>query len=343
MRTVWILALAASLGLGAVSIPASAAERSAEKTFGEPNPEQALVYLIREKRFQGGGRTMFVYADEQFLGTLDNSSYTFAHLAPGEHLLWLNWAKINKPISVEAGKTYYFNLWAAIDELDEATGKAFIAALAAYATPSAEERETSAKHIEERYGKARQVAAAKPKDEPERVGSEKKREAHIAAWPKTDLAAFSILCIETFAMADPKAAARTKEYLVETAPARLRDMIARNLAEAFSEVRSGDACEAAPGVAVLRGRFTQYKPGSDTARLMVAGAGSAHLEMDLELVDAASQARLAALPVDRTWAAGGVIGASRGIEEMEKNLAYELAIYLRRARGVTAPEPAEPK
>jgi hypothetical protein len=28
---------------------------------------------MREGRFQGGGRTMFVYSDDQFVGTLDNT------------------------------------------------------------------------------------------------------------------------------------------------------------------------------------------------------------------------------------------------------------------------------
>lgn len=95
-------------------------------------------------------------------------------------------------------------------------------------------------------------------------------------------------------------------------------------------------------MAILRGKFTQYKPGSDTARLMIAGAGAAHLEMELELVDGGAQSRLAALPVDRTWAWGGAAGASRGIEEMEKNLAYELAIYLQRARAAAGAESPPP-
>jgi hypothetical protein len=329
-----LLVLVSVLHPAASGHPVAAATRSAEKTMGEPRPDQALVYLIREKRFQGGGRTMFVYAGQQFLGSLDNDSYTFAYLEPGEHLLWLNWAKINKPVTVEAGKTYYFNLWATIDELDAATAEAFLRAVGAYVTPTAKETGTSAEHIAERYGKAQQVAAKKPKDEPERAGGEKSREAHIAKWPKADLAAYPMLCVEDFAMADPKAAERTKEYLIETAPRRLPELIVKGLGtQGFAEVRRGALCEGATGVVVLRGRFTQYKPGSETARLMVAGAGSAHLEMELELVEGSTGALLAALPVDRTWAWGGVVGASRGIEEMERNLACELVTYLRRARG----------
>jgi hypothetical protein len=50
---------------------------------------------------------MFVYADQQFVGALDNNTYTSAYLPPGKHLLWLNWAKINTEIELEAGKTHY--------------------------------------------------------------------------------------------------------------------------------------------------------------------------------------------------------------------------------------------
>ena len=90
---------------------------------------------------------------------------------------------------------------------------------------------------------------------------------------------------------------------------------------------------------MLKAQITQYKPGSETARLMIAGAGSSQLEMDAQLVDAESGREIARFSVDRTWAWGGTLGASRGIEEMERNLAYELALYLRRAKTGEPPPP----
>ena len=38
------------------------------------------------------------------------------------------------------------------------------------------------------------------------------------------------------------------------------------------------------------------------------------------------------------WAWGGAVGASRGISDLEKNVAYEIASYLRNARGLALPE-----
>jgi hypothetical protein len=319
---------------------ASAAQKSPQKQRGEVTADSALVYFLREAHFQGGGRTMFVYADDQFVGTLDNNCYTFAPLPPGKHLLWLNWSRINAEVELEAGKTYYFNVWDKIRPVDEALGDTMIDALGGYCTPAPKEQATSAEHIAERYGKAQQRAAAKPADQPDATAL-RRREENVAKWPRADLAAYQLLVIEDFAMTDPEAAARKKAYLVETAPKRIADQVARELGSGvFAEVLRGAAAEPRPGALLLRARITQYKPGSETARLMVAGAGAAHLEMTAELVDGDSGRVLATLPADRTWAWGGMLGAARGIEEMERNVAYELALYLERNRGGAPAEPS---
>src|SRR5688500_9586176 len=152
MSTVRFLISAAMLALSLL-VPSTAlgANRSPEKQLAEPRADAALVYLIREKRFVGGGRTMFVFSDQTFLGTLDNDSYTFAYLPPGKHLLWLNWAKINTEVDVEAGKTYYYAIWTNFDALDETSGKAYLGGVGAYATPTEREVAKGAEHIEERY------------------------------------------------------------------------------------------------------------------------------------------------------------------------------------------------
>src|ERR1041384_6892431 len=97
LRACCVLAMT---GLCLVPLPARAAETTKERVLGEQRAAAALVYLIRKGRFQGGGRTMFVYADETFLGVLDNGTYTFAYVAPGTHLLWTNWTSRRKEIDV---------------------------------------------------------------------------------------------------------------------------------------------------------------------------------------------------------------------------------------------------
>jgi hypothetical protein len=87
---------------------------------------------------------------------------------------------------------------------------------------------------------------------------------------------------------------------------------------------------------VLRGRITQYKPGSAAGRAMLAGVGAARLDFEAVLVDAATGAELARFADERSWSWGGVVGASGGIDTIEQNLAYELALYLERCRGAAA-------
>lgn len=340
MTSKWQAVAAAVVGCTVLAVEAGAAVKSPAKAFGEPRPDEALVYFIREGRFVGSARTMFLYADQQFLGTLDNDTYTFAYVPPGKHLFWLNWARISTEVDLEAGKEYYFSVWDRFNDLGADSGKAFIQAAKAYAKPEPKEEKTSAEHIRERYGKAQKYAAAKPEGTPGPVGSQKRREEHVAEWPKVDLTRYTILFLEDFAMTDPKAGDRKKEHLVQTAPRRLPDLVAKSLGDGvFQEVRRGPA-EAVADAVVLRAKLTQYKPGNETARFLIAGAGSAQLEMEAELLDAQTGERVSRLAADRTWAWGGVLGASRGIEEIEANLAYELALYLKRSKG--GEKPAQP-
>jgi hypothetical protein len=318
--------------------PVTGAEKSAKKVLGEVKPDQALLYLIREGHMQAAARTMFVFADQEFLGTIDNNSYTFAYLPPGKYLLWLNWAQVNTEVELAAGKTYYFNIFGTFDVLDEVSGQAFLKGIKSYVTPEPAELEKSKEHIQERYGKATASAAKKPKDAPKATNLDR-RAKHIAAWPKLDLTAYDVLCLDPIVMADPKAADRKQGYLVESAPVRMANLLAENLGSAvFREVRQGVPCEAAAGVAQLRTRITQYKPGSDAARMMLAGAGSAQLEAEVTVLDGATGKSLVAFEAKGLWAWGGALGAARGISDLEKNVAYEIASYLKNAKGVALPE-----
>lgn len=333
----WVVVVALVV---ASCMPASllAATKSAEKQFGEVRANEALVYLIREKRFVGSGRTMFVYAGESFLATLDNNSYAFAYLPPGKHLLWTNWAKINVEAELEAGKTYYYAIWTSFDPLDEASGEAYVKGIDSFASPTPAEIEKSAEHIRERYGKAVASAAKKPDDASQATNLSLRAE-HIARWPKVDLATYPVLCLEPFVMADPKAADRSQDYQVESAPQRLAKLVTDNIgAETFAEVRQAESCEPAAGTAVLRVSITQYKPGSDTARFLLVGAGSAQIELVATLTDAQSGEILVTFEPKGLWAWGGAVGVSRGISDLEKNVAFEVTSYLKQARGIALPE-----
>jgi len=317
----------------ALFVPAArAVTKATEKVFGEPHEAEALVYFLREPRFQGSARTMFLYADETFLGVLDNAAYTFAYLEPGAHLLWLNWAKVTDEVELEAGAVYYFTVWSRFVKLDEASAQRLIEELKFYTTPEAKEEETAKKHIADRYKKAERRAEMPKKDY---IGTDSKREEHVAKWAKVDLAEYSSLYVEDFLMKDPKAAERKKDHLVDTVGRRLAVQIVDVLGEGvFTEVHLAAVDEPARGGLVLRGEITQYKPGSDAARMMIAGAGSAHLDFTAHLINGSSGEEVVSFSGERTWAWGGAAGASRGIQDLEQNVAYEIALYLKRSKGV---------
>jgi hypothetical protein len=322
------------------ALPLVAAEKSPQKVFGEVKPDQALVYLIREGHMLAAAVTVFVYADQQFIGTLSSNSYTFSYLTPGTHLLWahpLGFTVSNTRVELEAGKVYYFNVWNTFDPLDEVTGPAFLKGIKAYVTPEQKEREKANEQIEKEY--ARQTAkAVNDLESAPQVDNVSRRQEHVAAWPKVDLKPFAILCIEDFVMADPEAGSRKQDYLVESVPLRLAKFVVADLGPGvFEEVRQSPACEAAPGVAVLRASIMKYKPGSETARAIIAGAGSAQLRVHVTLANGETGNALSQFDAKGLWAWGGQLGASRGIQDLEKNVAYEMASYLKYSKGVAEP------
>ncbi|UCF80961.1 MAG: hypothetical protein JSV08_00630 [Acidobacteriota bacterium] len=145
-----------------------------EMVYGEPKDDMALVYFIRSGHFTGSARTLFLYADDTFLGTLDNKSYSFAYVEPGNHLFWTNWTRISKEMELVAGVTYYLDVWMKISIVDKVQGKALISQQGRYVTPTDREMATSARHIEKRYGRAQKRDAKKEKAEIETVATVKK-------------------------------------------------------------------------------------------------------------------------------------------------------------------------
>ena len=339
------IVLMSLLALPIAGPPARADEAADPRPHGQPKADSALVYFIREWAFAGGGRTFYFYADDTYAGVLDNDCYTFTYLPPGRHLVWFN-PKNSALIEVEAGKTYYLNLTLGIKPIDEATGRRLIDDAEHYCTPDEDQQQDAVEEIRDNYPKVQQRAAGKPVlTAPVQRASQpaapsppdERRVRHVAQWPKVDLAPFDTLFVEDFAITDPKAADRSNESLVQTAPRRMPDMVVERLGTGvFVRVVRGTPLELQPGAVILRARVTQYKPGSKTARSVMIGLGSSQLEMVAELVDAASGKSLVQLPVDRSWAWGGALGGSLGITDMERSVATELALYLQQNRG-TAP------
>ena len=169
------------------------------------------------------------------------------------------------------------------------------------------------------------------------AAGDKKRQKNIDKWPEVDLGAYPVLCIEEFEMTDPKAPKRKKQVLVKSAPRRLADHLEEVLEPGlFDEVLRGPVDDPPAGTVMLTGEITQYKPGSAVGRAMLAGAGSAHMDFTAHLIDVQTGEELATFDGKKTWAWGGAMGMSKGVADLEQNLAYELALYFERCRGQVA-------
>lgn len=330
------LSSVAGLSILLLLAPAPAAEcsvKSKQKQMGEARDDAALVYFIRTKKFQGKARTFFVYADEHLVGTLDNNCYTFAYLPPGEHLLWMNFAKITETVDLEAGEVYYFNVWPKGANLDfqdvgRDWGQSLIETVKLYCQPTDKEVLKSETHIAERLGKAEKTEGAKPEGQ-----YWASYEKSVGRWPHADLSAYPVLALEDFVLTDPKIEKRNKKLQVLSAAQRVTDMVEREIEDGlFAEVRREPLDPAGGGTVILRGEITRYKPGSRASRAMLIGTSNAYFDFKVTLIDAASGEELADFSGDRTWFWGGDMGESVGIEEMEESFAYELSLYLRECR-----------
>ena len=135
--------------------------------FAEQKEGQALVYLI-----QGEGSKRHMFANDHWLGMVDENSYTFSHVQPGEYLIWTDKADYEWAF-LSSTKTYYFEVTRkSIAVLDEQTGKARLEAVGSYQALTDRDRRKSAKKVW-KYGWVRRRAAASGTYEPCRFSNEK--------------------------------------------------------------------------------------------------------------------------------------------------------------------------
>lgn len=153
-------------------------------------------------------------------------------------------------------------------------------------------------------------------------------------WPQVDLSAYDTVFVEDCRMKDPMADERKIRNLVDTAHERLANYTAYALdRELYPTVERRSPKPGEEGV-VVRIDLDQYKPGSQAARFWMAGTGSAHLDITVHIVDAASGETLQSFSEKRNFAWGGIYGGSRGITTMEQKAGLEIAAYLSLAKGL---------
>lgn len=141
----------------------------AQKQWGEPKGDQALVYILRPATTWP--TKMWAFADETLLGVTKSDSYVYAYVDPGEHVFWSKAENVNAiRISVEAGKTYYIQQHAQIgvwkmavelEVLDEPEAKELLKQCD-YLTFTEGAVAKSRKYVEKDYKEAQAVASTFP-------------------------------------------------------------------------------------------------------------------------------------------------------------------------------------
>ena len=128
--------------------------------------------------------------------------------------------------------------------------------------------------------------------------------------------------------------------LSETAQNRIKDFIKTEINYGCCPKRFDNIYTDAthPGDLLLVLNFTQYDEGNRFARLMLAGLGAMKINADVEVKDGKTTNLICKGEAGKSFAWGGIYGASTGIEDVEKMFAKEVSRGFGEMIGVVSPE-----
>ena len=146
---------------------------------------------------------------------------------------------------------------------------------------------------------------------------------------RIDLSQYKSLAIET----------STQGFSVPgSAQARIGELVKTEVLECCAQRFQSIALDATqPHDLVLKIKFTVYDEGNRFARFMLAGLGSMQIHAQVEILDPKSGNLLSAGEAGKTFAWGGIYGASVGIEDLEKDFVKEVVKGLREALRLDGP------
>ena len=147
-----------------------------------------------------------------------------------------------------------------------------------------------------------------------------------AADPRTDFSQYKSLVVETTAQGSS---------VSSSAQTRIKDLVKAEILECCAQRFERGTAE--PNDLLLKVKFTVYEEGNRFARLMLAGLGSMQIHAQVEIVDTKSGNLLTSGEAGKTFAWGGVYGASIGIEDLEKDFAKEVVKGLRETLRLDGP------
>jgi hypothetical protein len=102
---------------------------------------------------------------------------------------------------------------------------------------------------------------------------------------------------------------------------RIAQLVQSDLYAAYPTRLVPAGATATPGEVKVDMTFITYDEGNAFARAMLAGLGQIHIAANVRLIDAMSGNVTASYDVEKTFAWGGLYGASTSIEDVEKGFA----------------------
>ncbi len=307
-------------------VPSLAAEKSENKIYCEPTPDQSVLYFIRPADMMGFARTLFIYADDQLLGTLDNNSYTCVRLDPGRYLLWPKQGDSVLNLEAGPGQVYYFEATFGIgfSWLPESEREASLQEVKFYATATDKELAKAAEHVAKRLPKVQKLAQERAVN----------REKRLQTWPAVDLSSYSTLYIDDFQITDRKALKPKNVEAARSATERMAALVKGELDSGpFAAVHQGAAGEQPEASLLLKVEVVKFRPGKLGGAPPPQPGFSITVSMEMatlrfgfkvELVDATSGEVLAAFADER----------GPGMPyNIERNVPLDLVSYLRASTG----------
>ena len=153
----------------------------------------------------------------------------------------------------------------------------------------------------------------------------------IANTPLPDLKRFEVVTVKPF---DTSKAEKTDASVGVKFAEDLARRLKYDFGPLFSRVEVGNPTGATNEL-VITGEITKYAPGNKALRGALIGLGAAAFNGNMQLAD--GNQRLVQIPFDKLWAWGGTMGMSKGIEDMESEIAASAANTIARQKGWTPP------
>ena len=303
--------------------PLFGATKSAPKGIPDLDEDRALVLMIRAKSRHGRLHTNLLFANDRFMGAVDNDCYTYAYVEPGEVLLWTEGLWSAKILNLIGGQAYVARVnWGEINTVKPSTFAAATDELGrvnSHCEPTPKEIAIAEKKVQTQYPEAVLLQGRTCGDCDERRVARK----ILDEWPKVDLTPYQTLRID-FSITDPTV--DKKKWVAERAAMaerRFPPVLERELLhDLFQEIVTSET-DGSPQTVITKVEYLRY---ARDPRAYLDFKKIAIVNFRASLVDSESRSELASFSGHQAnWKQIRSHGTNWDWEEA---LAFALARYL---------------